>query len=556
MAKRVSKKVFTFFILGILVFTNNSSFATDSYVSNSETPKGYISMAWADDVMAHSWPVSHVRSWDQNGNVRTCQSLEDSSCTYPQMDTKLLLEPCSVDSSSACIEGFSVGVSKLNLTTGSFQRMIDGVSIPASKKYETPAGGSIGIWDVPGQIHTGGTSQYSVAVALTYSLDKRGDFPATLTNFEVSVIPFKAQAGNYQKMYIGDIPGVSPSAISGMWSPGNCSWQEPDKCAKAQLWQENAIASLQIRVPNQATGWLYGRIKDPTISVSKITSSLNLLSVSGNPTLVQGKRTLVDANNIPKSLLDVITKNGAAPLPIIPAGATTGYGWVGVPPDLDYSKTWFDAWFPFTKNTADGISELWNIKAIPSSAISNPCLKSTSSFVGLVTSNSMLYSPTAPQFIDDELTYKVTSLHYLPDGVTPFKGSYDLILRSDAARCLYGFSNAPLKASIQVLGESGNNQVVTTTMAEEKGWLHLAARGFTFSSPSIRVKLAQDAATAISSETLLPTPSPSPSATAGQIKNPKPVTPVKQITITCKNGKMIKKVKAIKPICPKGYKKI
>jgi hypothetical protein len=47
--------------------------------------------------------------------------------------------------------------------------------------------------------------------------------------------------------------------------------------------------------------------------------------------------------------------------------------------------------------------------------------------------------------------------------------------------------------------------------------------------------------------TELPAPTPNPSPTVKAV--------VKKTTITCVKGKTAKKVTAIKPVCPKGYKK-
>jgi hypothetical protein len=69
----------------------------------------------------------------------------------------------------------------------------------------------------------------------------------------------------------------------------------------------------------------------------------------------------------------------------------------------------------------------------------------------------------------------------------------------------------------------------------------MTAGGFTFSTPSIKVKLSQDA------------PAPAPSASATPTPTAQPVA--KKITITCVKGKTSKKVTAIKPTCPTGYKK-
>jgi hypothetical protein len=70
----------------------------------------------------------------------------------------------------------------------------------------------------------------------------------------------------------------------------------------------------------------------------------------------------------------------------------------------------------------------------------------------------------------------------------------------------------------------------------------MTAGGFTFSTPSIKVKFSQEATT------------PAPSATPSPSASAKPVTP-KKTTITCVKGKTTKKVTAIKPTCPTGYKK-
>jgi hypothetical protein len=137
----------------------------------------------------------------------------------------------------------------------------------------------------------------------------------------------------------------------------------------------------------------------------------------------------------------------------------------------------------------------------------------------------MMYNGVVPDFKGGQLVYKVAGLHYLPDGKSLVEGTYDLLMRSDVARCLYGFSKAPISATISVVGEGGENRVATTVVSEKDGWLKLAAYGFNFSSPTISVKLSQAAA------------------------------PVKKTTITCVKSKLTKKVTAVGPKCPSGYKK-
>ena len=83
--------------------------------------------------------------------------------------------------------------------------------------------------------------------------------------------------------------------------------------------------------------------------------------------------------------------------------------------------------------------------------------------------------------------------------------------------------------------------MAVTTLNEKNGWLRLTATGFEFSTPKIAVQLKQDAEK--------PVATPSPSASAA------PVAVAKKTTITCVKGKTSKKITAMKPVCPAGFKK-
>ena len=141
------------------------------------------------------------------------------------------------------------------------------------------------------------------------------------------------------------------------------------------------------------------------------------------------------------------------------------------------------------------------------------------------------------------MDYKVASPHFDKDGTTELKGNYDLAIRSDVARCLYGYTSAPISATISVVSANGTNQIATTVVNEKNGWLYLSANNFGYSAPTLKVKLIQDAPTPV----VTPTPTPTPTATI------KPVSIQKMIV--CVKGKTTKKVKAISPKCPSGYKK-
>ena len=91
------------------------------------------------------------------------------------------------------------------------------------------------------------------------------------------------------------------------------------------------------------------------------------------------------------------------------------------------------------------------------------------------------------------------------------------------------------KVTVEVLNPDGTQQVAVTSVRQANKTLYFSASGFHYSSPTIRVKAEKSAAT------------PTPSAT--------PTTFVKKTTITCIKGKSSKKVTAVNPKCPSGWKK-
>ncbi len=122
----------------------------------------------------------------------------------------------------------------------------------------------------------------------------------------------------------------------------------------------------------------------------------------------------------------------------------------------------------------------------------------------------------------------------MPDGTTLVRGTYNLVMRSEVARCLYSFSHAPIQATISIVGGE-NTSVATSVIGERNGWLSMAAAGFTFSTKTIQVKLSQE------------------KEAPKEVADAAPKVTVKK-TITCIKGKTSKKISAVSPKCPAGYK--
>ena len=183
------------------------------------------------------------------------------------------------------------------------------------------------------------------------------------------------------------------------------------------------------------------------------------------------------------------------------------------------------------------INNLWRFTSSLTPVDSTSCFKDGTAVLGLVTTNASAYTAGPPSFnaAEGSIDYQVGGAHLLPDG-SVFKGTYDLTLRSDVARCLYKFSQAPIRATISILGEQ--KDAATISQNEANGWLTVHAANFTFSKPTIRIKLQQENAAQ---------PAAQPAAVSSK--------PAAKISITCVKGKTSKKITAVNPTCPAGYKK-
>jgi hypothetical protein len=206
--------------------------------------------------------------------------------------------------------------------------------------------------------------------------------------------------------------------------------------------------------------------------------------------------------------------------------------------NANFSKSSMDnflLWLPVAKDKAAAMPTQWRLGTMSDNGSGQvrECLDKEKSLAGVVTTNSTMYIDGPPTFSDGTLDYKVASTHYEADGATVFKGTYELIMSSSVARCIYKFTAAPISATVSITSENGEANTATTVINEKNGWLKLGAYGFTFSSPTVKVKLTQEKV--------------GPMATA--------TVPAKKNSITCVKGKTSKKVTAVNAKCPAGYKK-
>jgi hypothetical protein len=434
-----------------------------------------------------------------------CQSLDDPACDFPHATTEIgglsVLPNCADGISAYCLRGLEVAAPGQDFEPAKFVRRANSSTLPPSAKYGYPGGSSPSLFEATNAPSAGGLITYSARVALNLtfnSFSNKFEFPS----LRAAVQPYRFVADD-------KIPGTNGNATDGHV----CVFVEKGACGVPQDWVPGTKARLTFRAPSSIAGWFKGRLQSPNISIKRVNSLVNEITVEAEPVTVPQLSLVKNFADLTPS-----EKNGS--------------NWGG-PNGLYFGENSWDSHIAnFIENyrgplndTATGNTSVWNLSSMDGGE-GSPCLQDSSRVLGIVTTNAMGYDGSSPAFKDGYLNYHVSGLHFAPDGKTLNEGTYDLVMRSDTARCLYGFTKAPISATVSVISASGEEKTAVTTVNETKdGWLKLSAYGFTFSNPTVKVTITQPDSKAYSK------------------------------TIVCVKGKAQRQVSGVAPKCPPGFRK-
>lgn len=455
---------------------------------------------------------------DKTGEwISTCLELGKAPCEQRDINRgkiqvfapSLIMPMCSRDNSPDCLESLAMILADGTRVEAEFLRYAEGISYPPNKDFNLPKSSTHPIFRVPGVLNAGGTDTYAVEYSQSLVWSNTG---LRYEDLKVAVIPFvevEDPNSTVQRLDKGPGPDGKGMYAPQPWNfPGSSVFMEEGTTARIANFGEGTRVEVVIHAHTKFGGWLRGRLAKADFEATQISSSQQRLLVAG---------TTVEVPRI----MGYITKAQFlkyTPFPIEIFDRHVGNGVGGDVSDPDGVFGWLSAIRAVTKDKAAGVNRVWMFATVPT-IVRQECYK-VKGIQGLVATNSAVYAGAAPKFEKGFLNYRVGGLHYLPDGSEAI-GSYDLVMRSDIARCLYGFSKAPVSGTVTVSGD-GDTHIATTTVGEKNGWLKLSANGFTFSTKTIKVKLTQK----------------------------------KQTTITCvASGKTSKKVTGSNPKCPAGYRR-
>lgn len=397
------------------------------------------------------------------------------------VQAQVLAPVCKDVNQIDCIESVSVYEVGGVPAPAELIKEIDGTIVQAKPAQNLPLGGTKSIWRSE-KIHGGGSGQYSAYVALELSFDYQ-DKKFEISGLTSQIIPTNQKNGDYKPTTYSEFKSKDGlTKVGGSAGPKECAWLDTGSCGVIQDFVPNTRATLTIRIQKSIGGWFKGRMKAPNISVEKFNSKANRITIDASPVDVP-MVTGIAPNDSGDAGIKKLLKS--------PAFLNRTGGLHNIRTDNRFAIRDLEYFRTFMNDTSSGVNTIWSVGTAPFGSGGFGCLADPNRVLGIVTTNATTYEGSAPNFSGGFLRYNVAGMHYLPGGTDLALGTYDLVMRSDVARCLYGFSKAPLTGSVIVVNEKGTKTTATTVVSEKNGWLKLAAYGFTFSKKTIKVKISK-----------------------------------------------------------------
>jgi len=524
-----------------------------------------------------------------NGSQSLCTGWDDPKCSN-SLTAYVILPVCKSLSEANCVEALSIATAKVPQSNAAFVKTIGAQSFAANVSQELPAGSNWSLFEVPALAAAGEVSKYSVKVKV--DLQKFPIIGLKPKAFSATVVPYASGTTSMRDIAMYEwLNPLGVATVSGNAGDPKCIWTENGTCGIEVAFPKDTKVKLTIHLGNYLTSWLHGRLTEPTVDISAITQTQNRLVVEAAPVITPSATALISSTEVSPN----IANNFRDPSGFLPPGEismmTTASSDGALKNFLDFEK--------FFANKATSLTDTWSFRSINPTEVASgafggfggfgssdstglgssaaKCLpqassilgavagaNSTTALIGMVTTNALTYESGPPKFEDGFLNYKVAGVHSNPDG-SDFIGKYDLVMDGAIARCLYGFgAKVPISATVSIVSADTGSRVQSTFFKDDGQWIRLGAYGFTFSSPTLKIKLAQggaaDPAKVAVKEEVTPipeklAPKEEVAVTTAKAAAPAEVKKVISKSISCVKGKVTRKISGTNPKCPAGFKK-
>lgn len=393
----------------------------------------------------------------------------------------------------------------------------------------------------------------------TYGIWKRdkrglptGNLPSRWSSDDVSVI---VQSEIYGKYWQGK------EIFKPIWSDPETSFLVNGMSVRINSSKLHEMSERDFRISidlkdrrEAATGFFDGRMRDTNIQITKDGN----LVVQGKPVVVSAARSKIWNNSdIPDDVIDLfkgIYVEGAwigIPRPALWKTSSTQLGFsFGNYMNNDFPKfEFFEKYFDPKRTEDVGAWSISNSNWATFQGV-DPCFK-TGETSGVATTNANMYTTGLPTWDKENgtLDFRMASPHLMASEKLT-TGNYDLVLNESVAKCIWGISEIPTTATLNITYPDGTSEAAVVTLQVREGFVNFHASGFHFSAPTVKIKLNSPKPFASPIPTISSAPTESKAAeNSGTI-------PTKTISIKCNNGKKVIIKTGKKPTCPYGYKRI
>ena len=565
----------------LAALTLSFSFVPSSFAADVDEQKvlemkqrgdgGWIGMTFENAIK--DYLPSHLYADNQKWSSATnheglesviCTSTKDPACLKDGyvLSYRAVLPPCESANQLDCIQSITAKLPDGKSTEGTLIRKWNtALSYTGDVNLGIPDGGAQSTWKIPGS-NPGGSEEYALTAVIDgRQKSKPGSIP--YSSLQINLKPIRELSGTYSAPLssvgaIGLGNGFFENTAS---SEKGCVIAELNRCALAASFNVDTQFTLKLRLSSNTNQWMHGRLSDPSVMVNPISNGAQLLTVTANPIEVPMVAGWIRWNDLPAVIKSKYPQGaggtGADNSDFTTTDLANRILRVGMRAAGKEALDDFKLWNPLLEDKPLAMRTMWSLRSITNS---DPAIQACDGrgLSGLVTTNAAVYSDGPPSFDKESqsLNYTVGAPHYDTSNKV-FSGSYSLIMNSEVARCIYGFSNAPISAKIEIAAEDGSSSIAVTTLNQKDGWMRLSASGFHYSTPQIKIKLTQEKvvdSTPAPSATPVAESAPEPKKSSAVAVKAKPTKAV-ALTITCIKGASTKKITAAKPKCPSGYKK-
>jgi hypothetical protein len=479
----------------------------DNQVPIENRPENGSLHIYSDDTLEQEVvDTPSVLSVNSSSASTFCTSADNGDCAnQANLGYVAHLPQCDATELTDCIVGVTATNTSGQESAATFDRYFPNLgpqSFVGKPSILLPTGRAPSIWKIPGAPHAAG-DQYAVVARLRGSTANRKG-----ASFQIALTPVTVKTDADTQINYTPPRWTSPGRLAGPASDRGlfrCAyWGDNGSCLLSRAFPTDTTFTVTVKLAAEPTGWLHGRINDPSISFTKDGTN-TLVRVTAKPVQVPAFQVGKQYSEFPEDIRKAFAVNG----PYGSGGSRQPGGAERTDPSqrnaeyniVAYKNESFDQIALMTNTISDKAGWapwIWRVRTLSNDEMSKAgsCLTTGDGVKGIVTTNATVYGSGPPAYnaTTKSLDYKVAAPHYTRTGDV-FRGAYHLIIRSDVARCFYGFSSEPLTGDISIVEAAGTTGSATTSIKEEGGWLKVSALGFTHSAPIIRTALRQTTAT-------------------------------------------------------------